>query len=60
MEKLEQRGFNIVFHIHDEVVIEADSDRLKEVCDIMGEPIPFAVGLPLAADGWTGTYFTKD
>ena len=60
MEKLEKQGFNIVFHIHDEVVIEADRDRLNEVCDLMGEPVPFAPGLPMAADGWTGAYFTKD
>ena len=60
MEKLEKQGFNIVFHIHDEVVIEADRDRLNEVCALMGEPVPFAPGLPMAADGWTGAYFTKD
>lgn len=60
MEKLEKQGFKIVFHIHDEVVIEADEDRLEEVCAIMGEPVPFAPGLPMAADGWTGAYFTKD
>lgn len=62
MAKLEAKGHRIVFHIHDEVVIEADESTadLDEVCRIMGEEIPFAPGLPMAADGWVGGYFTKD
>lgn len=62
IQKLEALGYRIVFHIHDEVVIEAEPDRadLKKVCELMSEPIPFCLGLPMAADGWTGFYFTKD
>ncbi|MEA4972941.1 MAG: DNA polymerase [Candidatus Metalachnospira sp.] len=60
MQKLEMLGYKIVFHIHDEVVIEADTDELDRVCGLMGQPIPFAPGLPMAADGWVGEYFTKD
>lgn len=63
IEKLEKAGYSIVFHIHDEVVIEApdnSADELKKVCDIMSAPAPFAPDLPMAADGWTGYYFTKD
>lgn len=60
--KLEDAGYPIVFHIHDEVVIEVPEDRadLDEVVRIMGEPVPWAPGLPLSADGWIGDYFTKD
>ena len=62
IERLEQAGFPIVFHIHDEVVIEVDAGRadLKGVIAIMSEPISWAPGLPLNADGWVGDYFTKD
>ena len=60
MQKLERAGYRIVFHIHDEVVIEAERDELDRVCAIMGEAVPFAPGLPMKADGWVGEYFTKD
>lgn len=62
IDLLEKQGFKIVFHIHDEVVIEIEKEKadLNRVCEIMSEPIPFAPGLPLAADGWVGEYFTKD
>ena len=62
IERLENAGFPIVFHIHDEVVIEVPEDRadLDEVTRIMGQSIEWAPGLPLAADGWVGDYFTKD
>lgn len=60
--QLEAVGLSIVFHIHDEVVIDAPRDKadLQEVVRIMSEPIPWAPGLPLAADGWTGGFFRKD
>jgi DNA polymerase len=65
IEKLEAAGLPIVFHVHDEVVIDvkpfADNDTmLQKVVDIMREPIPWAPGLPLNADGWVGTFFKKD
>ena len=58
-------GLPVVFHVHDEVVIDtvpwADEDTmLSAVCSIMGEPVPWAPGLPLKAAGWVGGYFTKD
>ncbi len=65
IERLESAGFPIVFHVHDEVVIDikpfADAKTmLKKVTDIMTSPIPWAQGLPLGADGWVGTFFKKD
>lgn len=65
IERLEAAGFPIVFHVHDEVVIDIkpfaeDKDMLKAVTDIMTQPIPWAPGLPLGADGWVGDFFTKD
>lgn len=65
IEHLEAAGFPIVFHVHDEVVIDIapfadDKTMLKKVTDIMTTPIPWAQGLPLGADGWVGTFFKKD
>jgi len=62
IERLEKAGFKVVFHIHDEVVIDcpADTASLDKVVEIMSEPIPWAAGLPLGADGWTGEFFKKD
>ncbi len=59
---LEAQGYKIVFHVHDEVIIEIEKEKadLDKVCQIMSQPIPFAPGLPMAADGWVGDYFTKD
>lgn len=62
MKRLEGVGFRIVMHIHDEVVIEchADACDLMDVCRIMGEPIDWAKGLTLTADGYITDYYKKD
>lgn len=62
IERLEAAGYPVVFHVHDEVVIDCPRDRaeLDAVCAILSEPISWAPGLPLAADGWVGDYYTKD
>lgn len=59
--QLEAAGYNIVFHIHDEVIIDARQDQhLADVVEIMKKPVSWAPDLPLNADGWEGEYFTKD
>jgi len=50
---------NVVMHIHDEVVIDGECD-LQETLDIMCEPISWAKGLELRADGFYTTYYKKD
>ena len=65
IDRLEAAKLPVVFHVHDEVVIDvapfADEDTmLSTVCSIMGEPVPWAPDLPLKAAGWVGYYFTKD
>lgn len=65
IENLEAQGLHVVFHIHDEVVIDtpawADEDiMLDTVTKIMTKPIPWAQMLPLNADGWVDKYFKKD
>lgn len=65
IDNLEAAGLPVIFHVHDEVVIDvapwADEDTmLKTVCDIMRQPAPWAQDLPLNAEGWVGHYFKKD
>lgn len=62
IERLEAAGYPVVFHVHDEVVIEVPSEKadLDAVCRIMGQPVPWAPGLPLKAEGWIGKYYKKD
>ena len=62
IEHLEEAGLPVVFHVHDEVVIECPADKadLDAVVRIMTLPIPWALDLPLNADGWIGDFFRKD
>lgn len=56
------RCCSIVMHIHDELVIEADTRMsLQAVCDQMGRTPPWAKGLLLRADGYeTEDFYKKD
>lgn len=63
MLALDRAGYDIVFHVHDEVIIEVDAndaDALENVCRIMGEPVQWAPGLPLRADGYECSFYKKD
>lgn len=65
IENLEAQGLHVIFHIHDEVVIDtpawADNDTMLDtVTKIMTKPIPWAQALPLNADGWVDKFFKKD
>lgn len=55
------RCCSIVMHIHDELVIEADSRMsLAAVCEQMGRTPPWAKGLLLRADGYVTDFYKKD
>lgn len=62
IERLEDAGHKVVFHIHDEVVIDAPADRanLEDVVKAMSIPPSWATDLPLNADGWINPFFKKD
>ena len=62
VERLEAAGYPVVFHIHDEVVIDAGpgKDDLNDVVRIMSQVPVWAGGLPLNAEGWTNEFFKKD
>lgn len=62
IDHLEAAGYPVVFHIHDEVVIDAGPDKadLDDVIRIMSQVPSWAEGLPLNADGWVNDFFKKD
>jgi len=61
MLRLTRKGFNIVFHIHDECICEATPDQtLEQIEEVFKEPIPWAPGLPLKGAGYTTPYYLKD
>ena len=62
IQRLEAAGIPVIFHIHDEVVIDCppNTTTLEKVVEIMSQPIPWAPDLPLGAEGWVGQFFKKD
>ncbi|MPN34204.1 hypothetical protein SDC9_181697 [bioreactor metagenome] len=62
MLRLSEKGYEIVMHCHDEVIIETPHGfgTLKEVSDIMAVAPSWAEGLPLRADGYECSYYKKD
>ena len=55
------RCCNIVAHVHDEIIIEADPRvSLEAVCEQMGRTPPWAKGLILRADGYETPFYKKD
>jgi DNA polymerase len=61
LERIAARGLQTVFHVHDEVIIDAPMETTVEsVCDLMAEPIPWAPGLILKGAGFESSYYMKD
>ena len=63
MLRVAEAGYDIVMHIHDEMIIDCpkeDKDALDKVNAIMAQQIPWAPGLPLKGDGYVTDYYKKD
>ena len=60
--RLDEAGYKIAFHVHDEVVLDVPHGfgSLKEVERVMSKPIDWAPGLPMGADGFETDYYRKD
>ena len=57
----ERRGYKVVAHVHDEMIIEAPKDLdMNEVDALMAEPIEWAEGLPLIGGTYECEYYKKD
>lgn len=59
--RIAKAGYRIVFHVHDEVVVEApDGSSWEDMAEIMARPIDWAPGLLLRADGYVTEFYMKD
>jgi DNA-directed DNA polymerase len=53
--------YNIVAHVHDEIIIEApENTKLEDICGTMSQAPYWAKGLILTADGYTCDFYMKD
>lgn len=64
MQKIMETGYQIVMHIHDEVVVEVSKEnaeeQLKNIKALMDEEISWAPGLKLNAEAFISEYYLKD
>ena len=62
MLRLDEVGYRINFHVHDEVVLDVpiDTGSMENVEELMGQSIEWAPGLPLGADSFETDYYKKD
>ena len=61
LKRIAAKGLQVVFHVHDEVIIDAPIGVSSDgICALMAEPIPWAPGLVLKGAGFEGKYYMKD
>lgn len=62
MLRTAKAGYQIIGHVHDEMIIETPNNEgsLQEVLDIMAKPIKWASELPLKAAGYETKFYKKD
>ena len=62
MLRLEQAGFDIVCHVHDEVVLEVQEglSSVEEINGYLAKNPAWAAGLPLNAAGFESLFYKKD
>ena len=62
MLRVTAAGYDIVFHVHDEIIAEMPNGKgsVDEMCALMSVNPDWAEGLPLNADGYECEYYRKD
>ena len=61
LRRIDAKGLQVVFHVHDEVIIDAPMNTtVEEICNLMAEPISWAPGLILKGAGFESNYYMKD
>ncbi|HER2160759.1 TPA: DNA polymerase, partial [Streptococcus pyogenes] len=58
--RIEAAGHGVVFHVHDEAIIEGSGLTIEEVNDLMAQAPEWAEGLPLNSEGYITKYYMKD
>jgi len=63
MLRLDEKGHKILFHVHDEVIIETDeevaADHIEDVINVMRTPPAWIPDIPLDAEGSILTHYEK-
>jgi len=62
MIRVAKAGYEIVMHVHDEIIVEVPIGKgsLEETCELMSIVPSWADGLPLRADGFICDYYKKE
>ena len=63
MRQVSALGYQIVMHVHDEIIVDVpseDKDAPAKITAIMGEPIAWALDLPLKGETYEATFYKKD
>ena len=61
LKRIDAKGWDVVFHVHDEVIVDAPMYvHTEDLCALMAEPIEWAPGLPLKGAGFEADYYMKD
>ena len=62
MMNVANAGYDIVFHVHDEIIAEVPDGQgsVDEMCKLMSINPDWADGIPLSADGYECEYYRKD
>lgn len=63
MIRVEDAGYHIVMHVHDEMIVDVPKDdinALNTINGFMAQPIDWAPGLPLKGDGYETSFYKKD
>lgn len=63
MTRVSEMGYNIVMHVHDEMIVDVpveDTKALDRINAAMAAPIDWAPGLPLKGDGYETPFYKKD
>lgn len=63
MMRVDDAGYDIAMHIHDEMVVDVpciDTEAAKTITSLMGRDIDWAPGLPLRGDTYETPFYKKD
>lgn len=62
--RVQEKGYDIVMHVHDEMIVEIPEDdaenAFRRISESMSTPIPWAPDLPLRGDGYMTKHYKKD